>query len=81
MFKQTAELTEIPESVLFPVALTASGGTKIDEVKAEAIATCEDKQWVSLIHMMVLASALGRLVYSLYHEVNFRYRPLRRGFT
>ena len=51
MFKETAELTEISESVLFPVFLTASGdkalsdgGTRIDAVKAEAVATCEDKQ-------------------------------------
>ena len=62
VFKQTAQLTEISESVLFPVALTASGdkaltdgGTTIDAVKAEAVATCEDKEWASLIHMMALA--------------------------
>ena len=83
VFKQTAQLTEISESVLFPVALTASGdkaltdgGTTIDAVKAEAVATCEDKEWASLIHMMALASVIGRPVYSLYPEVNFRYRPL-----
>jgi len=47
VFKQTAELTDISESVLFPVALMASGdkaltdgGTRIDAVKAEAVATC-----------------------------------------
>ena len=83
VFKQTAELTEIPESVLFPVALTASGdkaltdgGTRIDGVKAEAVASCEDKQWASLINMMALASVIGTPVYSLYPEVNFRFRPL-----
>ena len=83
VFKQTAELTEISESVLFPVALTVSGekaltdsGTRNDAVKAEAVATCEDKQWASLIHMMGMASVIGRSVYSLYPEVNFRFRPL-----
>ena len=83
VFKQTAELTEISESVLFTVALTASGdkaltdgGTRNDAVKAEAVATCEDKQWASLIHMMAMASVIGRSVYSLYPEVNFRFRPL-----
>lgn len=42
-----AELTKIPENVLFPVALTANGdraitngGSRIDAVKAEAVATC-----------------------------------------
>ena len=54
VLKQTAELTEISESVLFPVALTArgdrvltDGGTIIDAVKAKAVATCEDKEWAS----------------------------------
>ena len=83
VFKQTADRTEIPESVLFPVALTASGDkaltdsrTIIDAVKAEAVATCEDKQWASLINMMALASVIGWPVYSLYPEVNFRFCPL-----
>ena len=86
-FKQTAELMNIPESVLFPVALTASGdkaitdgGTKIDAVKAEAVDTCEDKKWGSLIHIMAIASVIGRPVYSLYPQVNFRYRPLMMNF-
>jgi len=46
-FKRTAELTKIPENVLFPVALTANGdraiangGSRIDAVKA----TCKDKE-------------------------------------
>ena len=82
VLKQTAELTEISESVLFPVALTASedrvltGGTTIDAVKAKAVATCEAKERASLIHMMELASLIGRPVYSLYPEVNSRFRPL-----
>ena len=76
------KVTEISELVLFPVALTASGdkaltdgGTRIDAVKAEAVAICEDKQWASLINMMALASVIERSVYSLYPEVNFRFRP------
>ena len=87
MFKRTAELMKIPESVLFPVALTASGdkaitegGTKTDAVKAEAVATCKDKEWASLIHMIAIASFIRRPVYSLYPEVNFRYRPLMLNF-
>ena len=83
VFKQTAELTEIPQSVLFPVALTTSGdkaltdgGTRIDALKAEAVATCKDKQWSSLINMMALASVIGRPVYSLYPKVNLRFRQL-----
>lgn len=69
--------------MLFLVALTVSGdkaltdsGTRNDAVKAEAVAPCEDKQWASLIHMMAMASVIGRSVYSLYPEVNFRFRPL-----
>lgn len=83
MFKQTANLTENPESVLFPVALAATGdkaftdgGTRIDAVKAKAVARCEDKQWASLINMMALESVVGRPVYSLYPEVNFRFCTL-----
>ena len=56
-------------------ALT-DGGTRNDAVKAEAVATCEDKQWASLIHMMAMPSVIWRSVYSLYPEVNFRFRPL-----
>ena len=40
------------------------------------MATCEDKQWASLINMMALASVIGRPVYPLYPEVNFKFRPL-----
>ena len=79
----TEDVTEISESMLFPVPLTVSGDkaltdsrTRNDAVKAEAVATCEDKQWASLIHMMAMASVIGRSVYSLYPEVNFRFRPL-----
>lgn len=32
--------------------------------------------WGSLIHMMAIAPVIGRPVYSLYPQVNFRYRPL-----
>ena len=83
VFKRTAELTKIPKCVLFPVALTANGdkaiangGSSIDAVKAEAVATCKDKEWGSLIHMMAIASVIRRPVYSLYPEVNFSFRPL-----
>ena len=82
-FKMTAELTKIPENVLFPLALTtngdraiANGGSRIDAVKAEAVATCKDEDWGSLIHMMAMASVIRRPVYSLYPEVNFRFHPL-----
>ena len=61
-------------------ALT-DGRTRIDAVKAEAVGTCEDKQWASLINMMELASVIGRPVYSLYPEVNFRFRPLMMNLS
>ena len=72
VFKQTAELTEISESVLFAVALTASG----DKALTDGGTRNDDKQWASLIHMMAMASVIGRSVYSLYTVVNFRFRPL-----
>jgi len=81
-FKRTAELTKIPENVLFPVALTANGdraiansGSRIDVVKAEAVATCKDKEWGSLIHMMAMASVSRQPVYSLYPEKKLQVPP------
>ena len=48
IFKKTAKFTEIPESVLFTVALAtvggkiiSNGGSQTEAVKAEAIATCK----------------------------------------
>ena len=82
VFKRTAELTKIPKNVLFPVALTLNGdkaiansGSRIDAVKVEAVATCKDKEWGSLIHRMAIASLIRQPIYSLYPEVNFRFRP------
>ena len=79
-FKRTAELMEIPKCVLFLVALTASGdkafadsGTKINAVKVKEVATCKDQKWGLLIHMMAIASVIGRPVHSLYPQINFRY--------
>ena len=69
--------------MLFLVALTANGdkaiaigGSRIDAVKAEEVATCKDKEWGSLIQMVAIASVIRWPVYSLYPELNFRFRPL-----
>lgn len=71
------------ESTLFTVALSADGdktiadsGSKIDAIKAEALAGGENGVWGSLLHMMALASMIRRPIFSLYPEVDFRYRPL-----
>ena len=83
IFKKTAKFTEIPESVLFTVALTAvgdkvisDGGSQTEAVKAEAIASCKIGVWGSLLHVMAFASVIRRPIYSLYPDVNFRFRPL-----
>ena len=81
--KKTAKFTEIPESVLFTVALTAvgdkiisDGGSQTEAVKAEAIASCKIGVWGSLLHVMAFASVIRRPIYSLYPDINFRFRPL-----
>lgn len=84
IFRSTPiKLSEVQESMLFTVALSAdgykmlaSGGSKIDAIKAEALAGCKNGVWGSLLHVMALASVIRRPIYSLYPEVNFRYRPL-----
>ena len=54
----------------------ADSGSKIDAIKAEALAGGENGVWGSLLHMMALASVIRRPIFSLYPEVDFRYRPL-----
>lgn len=84
IFRSTAiELSEVQESTLFTLALSADGdkilaggGSKIDAIKAEALAGCKNGVWGSLLHMMALASVIRRPIYSLYPEVNFQCRPL-----
>ena len=83
IFKNSAKLTDTPESVLFTVALTAvgdkiisDGGSQTEAVKAEAIASCKIGVWGSLLHVMAFASVIKRPIYSLYPDINFRFRPL-----
>ena len=82
IFKKTAKFTKIPESVLFTVALTAvgdkiisDGGSQTEAVKAEAIASCKIEVWDSL-HVMAFASVIRQPIYSLYPDINLRFRPL-----
>ena len=83
IFKKTAKFTEIPESVLFTVALTAvsdkiisDGGSHTEAVKTEAIASCKIGVWDSLLHVMAFASLIRQPIYSLYPDINLRFRPL-----
>lgn len=83
IFKKTAKFTETPESVLFAVALTAvgdkiisNGGSQTETVKAEAIACVKIGVWGSLLHVMAFASVIREPIYSLYPDINFRFRPL-----
>ena len=83
IFKVTEQHSEIPESVLFSVALSKDGDRTLTAgdsyaaaVKAEALAGCEDKNWSCLLHLMALASVLRRPINSLYHNVQFRFRSL-----
>ena len=83
IFKKTAKFTKIPESVLFTVALTAvgdkiisDGGSQTEAVKAKAIASCKIEEWDSLLHVMAFASVIRQPIYSLYPDINFRFRPL-----
>ena len=83
IFKVTEGHSGIPESVLFPVALSkdgdrilTAGGSQPDAVKAEAIAGCKDKNWSCLLHLMALALVLRRPIHSLYPNVQFRFRAL-----
>lgn len=78
---------KILEFVLFSVVLIVSGdkviiegGIKIDVVKVDVVVICKDKEWVSLIYMIVIVLFIRRFVYFLYFEVNFRYRLLMMNF-
>ena len=83
IFKKTAKFTKIPESVLFTVALTAvsdkiisDGGSHTEAVKTEAIASCKIGEWDSLLHVMAFASVIRQPIYSLYPDINLRFRTL-----
>ena len=86
IFKITEENSGIAHSVLFPVALSrdgdrilTAGGSRADAVRGEAIAGCKDGNWSCLLHVMALASVLKRPVYSLYPNVQFRFRTLMQN--
>ena len=88
IFQITEKHSGIPDSVLFPVALSkdgdrilTAGGSLVNAVKAEAIAGCKDKSWGCLLHLMALASVLRRPIYSLYPNVQFRFRTLLHNIT
>lgn len=79
IFKNTAKLTKILESVLFTVALTAvgdkiisDGGSQTEVVKAETIASCKIGARGSLLHVMVFVLVIRRPIYmySLYPDIN-----------
>ena len=83
ILKKTAKVTQIPESVIFTVALTAvgdkiisDGGSQTEAVKAEAMASYKIKVWGSLLHVMAFASDIRRPIYSLYPDINFQVCPL-----
>ena len=51
----------------------------MNAAKAEAVAGCEFKVYGSLMHMMALASVIGRPIYLVYPNVAFRYRVLMQN--
>ena len=66
IFRNTVrELSEVQESTLFTVGLSADGdqilaggGSRINAIKADALAGCKNGVWGSLVHMMALASVI-----------------------
>ena len=83
IFKIVEKNSGIPESVLFPAALSrdgdgifTSGGSRPDAVKAEAIAGCQRKKWSCLFHFMPLATVLRWPIVSLYLNIQFKHHTL-----
>ena len=84
VFSDTAENdSEVCNETLFSIALMHKGDLKYgktkqksETIKAEALAACEIGQWSSFVHMMGLASVVSSPIFSVYPEVNFRYRKL-----
>ena len=73
----------LPEMNLFIQCLSESGvkvfdNTKdrIEAVKGEAGAGCQDKKWSVVMHLMVLSTVIGRPIFSLYPEYNTNTHPL-----
>lgn len=76
IFRLTNKYSGIREDLLFTIALSSdgdgvmtNGGNAVHAVKAEAVAGCEFKVYGSLMHMMALASVIGRPIYSVYPNV------------
>lgn len=66
------------ENSLFSLLLD-SGGTDIDKktiIENEAILTCDDRRWSSMIHILALSSVLETNVISVYPEANVGIRPM-----
>lgn len=75
--------TDLSLDTLFTVALSEAGadkysetGSKTDAVKSEALVACTRGEWSSFMVILGLASVLSKQVYSIYPDVNFRFRSL-----
>jgi hypothetical protein len=64
----------VHEEILFPQDIP--GPLSPQKVKLEAVKTCTDKRWCSLIHLYAFAGALQRTIQSVYPQTNEAIRPL-----
>lgn len=73
----------LPGISLFIQCLSESGvrvydntNDRVEAVKGEAIAGCQDKKRSVMMHVMALSTVIGRLIFSLHPECNTNTRPL-----
>ena len=73
VFQRSACLSSVCQSGLKVFDNTKD---RIEAVKGEASAGCRDKKWSVMMHLMVLSSAIGRPIFTLYPECNTNTHPL-----
>ena len=86
VFQRAVEMRIADERTLLAAALSADGdnalqknGSLNEAIKEEAFSACETGKWSSLVTMMALASVISRPIYSVYPEVEYRFRSMYNG--
>lgn len=83
VFSDASGDTGISVNTLFSIALNRQAEKKFSDtqdnceaVKVQALSSCAVGEWSSFLNILALASVISRPLFSVYPDVNFRYRKL-----
>ena len=83
VFSDASGDTGISVNTVFSIALNRQAEKKFSDtqdnckaVKVQALSSCAVGEWSSFLNILALASVISRPLFSVYPDVNFRYRKL-----